>query len=128
MHKKNLIFTLGSFVLFLSLAGMPPFSGFIGKFLVFVELLNQQLFFIVSLIAMVSSMSILYYINLIYIGFFKAIGNYNFNKLSLIIKRTEARNFYRLFLFHFFLLGLTAILLNTHFLLPFIFKGALLAF
>jgi len=124
--KKNYIFSVTITLILLSLAGLPPLSGFLGKFLVLIELLNQNIFFMVVLVALVSSIAILYYINLIYISFFKSIGNYSYNKILLTVKKTFSVNFYYLFGFHTVLLIVLFSFINLNFILPTIFKYTLL--
>lgn len=83
-------------------------------------------FFMVVLVALISSIAILYYINLIYISFFKSIGNYSYNKIFLTVKKTTSINFYYLFGFHTALLIILFSFMNLNFILPTIFKYTLL--
>jgi NADH-quinone oxidoreductase subunit N len=58
-----------SFFLF-SIAGIPPFIGFFGKFYIFYSLLDISVFFIIVFFILLSIFSVFYYIRLINIMFF----------------------------------------------------------
>merc|ERR1739845_34887 len=64
----------------LSLGGLPPFSGFFGKYLFFKSLLFSDMYLIALFLIMFSLLSIYYYVKIIKIIFFDA------KKKHLIIK------------------------------------------
>merc|ERR1712187_750354 len=65
----------------LSLGGLPPFSGFFGKFLFFKSLLYSDMFIIALFLILFSLLSIYYYIKIVKIIFFDS------KKKTLIIKK-----------------------------------------
>jgi NADH-quinone oxidoreductase subunit N len=64
-------FSFFSSIAFFSMAGMPPFAGFVSKVLVTNELFNYNVYAIILIILFLSSLSTFYYLQLIKIIFFE---------------------------------------------------------
>lgn len=80
----------------LSLGGLPPFSGFFGKFLFFKSLLLSDMYIIGLILILFSLLSIYYYVKIIKIIFFDS------KKKNLIIKKKV--DFSLVLLMNFFLI------------------------
>jgi len=89
LQKKNLALSVSFLILLLSLAGMPPFSGFLSKLLIIVELCYDAFFPLVVATVIVSALSVLYYLKLVYLSFFKGTSNYSYNKFYLGLRKTS---------------------------------------
>jgi proton-translocating NADH-quinone oxidoreductase chain N len=70
LFRYNFIFSICFICLFFSIAGIPPFIGFLSKMYVVLGLIQQQKIFLASFIVFISSISIYYYIRIIKIIFF----------------------------------------------------------
>lgn len=68
---KNKYWAFVFFILFFSLAGIPPLGGFIAKFLIFLELLKNFDFFFTFFLIILSSLSVYYYIKIVKVIFFE---------------------------------------------------------
>jgi NADH-quinone oxidoreductase subunit N len=68
--KRNLVLTIGFSVVLFSLAGIPPLTGFYSKLLIFLALLQEDRFYTMVIMALLSCVGCFYYIRLIKIFFF----------------------------------------------------------
>lgn len=57
--------------MFFSIAGIPPFVGFLAKFGIYLALISEQLFSLILIISLCSVISTFYYIRLIKILYFE---------------------------------------------------------
>ena len=71
LMSKNKYWAFVFFILFFSLAGVPPLGGFLAKFLIFLELLKNFNFFFTFFLIILSSLSVYYYIKIVKIIFFE---------------------------------------------------------
>lgn len=71
LNNTNKLVALSLLLVFLSIAGLPPFVGFFSKLGIFLVLISESLFFIVLLILFFTTVSIFYYIRLIKILYFE---------------------------------------------------------
>ena len=88
MSKKKPILSLCIAIVMLSLAGIPPFAGFFGKFYIFISALKADLIYLAILGVIASVISAYYYLRIIKIIYFdESIYDYqaNFSKQSNII-------------------------------------------
>lgn len=69
-------------------------AGFVGKLLIFTKLLDDSYLVVLFFLLILSAFSVLYYLNLIYISFFKNLANYHFNKLYLNLRKTISSEFF----------------------------------
>jgi len=65
LKKNNIIFFFCFNIIIFSLLGLPPLSGFIGKFFLLLSLIDEKFFFIVFVILIFTIMSCFYYLRLI---------------------------------------------------------------
>lgn len=75
--KANPALALGFSVTMFSLAGLPPFVGFLAKFSVFLALVKEQFYFVSSFAMLCSVVSTFYYIRIVKIIYFEdaLVGN-----------------------------------------------------
>jgi NADH-quinone oxidoreductase subunit N len=83
LFKKNKIWSFIFLVTFFSLAGIPPFAGFLAKFFVLFELLKNSYNFSTIFLTLISALSVYYYIRIVKILFFEP-SKKVVNSLSLI--------------------------------------------
>ena len=70
MSKKKPIFSLCIAIVMFSLAGIPPFAGFFGKFYIFIAALKSGLIYLAVLGVIASVISAYYYLRIIKIMYF----------------------------------------------------------
>ena len=70
LSKKKPILSLCIAILMFSLAGIPPFAGFFGKFYIFMAALNSGLIYLAVLGVIASVISAFYYLRIIKIMYF----------------------------------------------------------
>ena len=81
LSKSNPIVSLSISIIMLSMAGIPPFIGFFGKFYVFIAAIEQELYMLSVLGVLASVISAFYYLRIIKIMYFdesKSEGIINF--------------------------------------------------
>ncbi len=69
LHKRAPLLALTLLVGFFALAGIPPFVGFMGKFLLLVGALKQQHLLLVTFAAINTAVAIYYYLSVVRIAF-----------------------------------------------------------
>lgn len=77
LNKTNKSLAFGLMVVFLSIAGIPPFVGFYAKFGVFLSLINNKSYVTATLTVLCSIVSTFYYLRLIKVIYFE---NVNLNR------------------------------------------------
>lgn len=70
------LIALSWLLLFLSIAGIPPLSGFISKWFILISLINNQFFFIVIIAIIFSAVSAGYYLRIVKITYFQKSSSY----------------------------------------------------
>jgi NADH:ubiquinone oxidoreductase subunit 2 (chain N) len=90
LSKSNPIVSLSISIIMLSMAGIPPFIGFFGKFYVFIAAIEQELYVLSVLGVLASVISAFYYLRIIKIMYFdesisKGIINFKISFQSKII-------------------------------------------
>jgi NADH:ubiquinone oxidoreductase subunit 2 (subunit N) len=73
LNKSNKSLAFGLLVVLFSIAGIPPFVGFLAKIGIFLELINKEFYFIATFSIFCSMISTFYYIRLIKILYFENI-------------------------------------------------------
>lgn len=72
LYKNDPICALVLFVVFLSMAGIPPLGGFLGKYYLFLATVHSALYLLTFIGLLVSVISIFYYLRLIRSAIFEA--------------------------------------------------------
>ena len=70
LSKSNPIVSLSISIIMLSMAGIPPFMGFFGKFYVFISAIEKELYVLSILGVLASVISAFYYLRIIKIMYF----------------------------------------------------------
>lgn len=83
LYVKNIYLCMALSISIFSLIGIPPLSGFYGKLLVLTSSLNSGYIFLSILLIIVSSVSTVYYANIIKVLSFDALNNYNLFKFNI---------------------------------------------
>jgi len=71
LFSANKVWSLSFVIIFFSIAGIPPLSGFLSKVMILIGLLEKDQIIIVTIIAILSTISVFYYIRVIKIIFFE---------------------------------------------------------
>ena len=80
LSKSNPLIGLSLAIIMMSMAGIPPFIGFFGKFYVFIAALNKGLVILSILGVLASVISAYYYLRIIKVMYFDEINsNFNYN-------------------------------------------------
>jgi NADH-quinone oxidoreductase subunit N len=72
LSKINVIWAFSFVLIFFSLGGLPPLSGFFAKIFILFSLIETKKFFIAFFLVLISSISVYYYIRMIKISFFES--------------------------------------------------------
>lgn len=70
-HKNNKLWALSVVIIFFSVGGIPPFTGFLAKIIVLVELVNTHHGVFAFFLVLISAISVFYYIRVIKVLFFE---------------------------------------------------------
>ena len=82
LSKSNPILSITIAIIMLSMAGIPPFIGFFGKFYIFIAAINQDLY-VLSVLGVISSViAAFYYLKIIKIMYFDE----SYEKINLSFK------------------------------------------
>ena len=96
--KINSLWAVSFVIIFFSLGGIPPLTGFLSKALVLLELVNSQNSLYAALLILISSISAFYYIRVIKIMFFEPKNlDEKYEKFQIIFFNSRLDNLYILF-------------------------------
>lgn len=73
LQSQHFILAIVLSCVFFSIAGIPPFSGFLAKVLILIGLLEANSYVCVSFVVLISLLTLFYYLRLIKISFFEPI-------------------------------------------------------
>lgn len=103
--QANKLWSFSFVVIFFSIGGIPPLTGFLSKILILFELVNTNEILIAALLLVVSSVSIFYYIRMIKVMFFEPKNvEKNYEKFQIIFHNSFLDNIYVIFAFLLLLL------------------------
>lgn len=71
LFKRNIIWAFSLVVIFFSIAGIPPFSGFLAKMLIIYNLINLKYVVFASILVLISSISVYYYLQILKVAYFE---------------------------------------------------------
>ncbi len=111
LFLSNKFWGFASLIIFFSMAGMPPFAGFLSKFYIFLSVINSHNFSFIILIMIIISASAFYYLRVLKIIFFEIKsksqlyflfqGNFNFIYKDFLILSFCFCLFGLIFLFYY---------------------------
>jgi len=78
LSRSKPILSLSIAAIMLSMAGIPPFAGFFGKFYIFVAALEADLILLAVLGVISSVISAYYYLRIIKVLYFDEVGDFNY--------------------------------------------------
>ena len=121
----NKLWAFSFILIFFSIAGIPPFVGFLAKFYIFLGLIESNQIFFSILLILISVISVFYYIRIIKIIFFEGIKSNNLNnKMFALISKDYffdldcfIFSFLMLFLIFFFFYPTNLILISQYIVL-----------
>jgi len=82
LGKNNPLLAFFLSIMMFSLAGIPPFGGFFAKYYIFIAAINSNLTWLAILGAIISVISVYFYINVIQVMYFKDSQEHNSYKLK----------------------------------------------
>jgi len=113
---SNKIFLLAFSVMFFSIAGIPPFAGFISKFYILDSLVSDMLISWATLLLIISAISVYYYIRILKVSFFEKFEINNGTDLQLNLIQSCSDFFLKIFCVFFPSIMLILIFLNPNLL------------
>ena len=78
LSKSKPIFSLCIAIIMLSMAGIPPFAGFFGKFYIFISAIDAELFYLAVIGVITSVIAAYYYLRIIKIMYFDETNSSNY--------------------------------------------------
>jgi proton-translocating NADH-quinone oxidoreductase chain N len=120
LYKQNTMLGFCMSIIFFSFAGIPPLAGFLSKMLLFLNIVNNGLFFLVFLGIFVSFVSCFYYLRVIQVSFFGKLYQWvGLQKLDFFVSFFLSLNILFLILFFLHPICLIVIIYNAIFNLIF---------
>lgn len=71
LFKDNFLWSLSLVIIFFSIAGIPPLTGFLSKMLIIYNLINYQHVLFAVMLVLISSISVYYYIRIVKVAYFE---------------------------------------------------------
>lgn len=93
-------------IIILRIGGLPPFIGFINKWLVIIEIINKKIIFIIVIIIITSIITLFFYIRMI-----RSIILLEYNFIKIIIEYNPQKSQIIILIINLFILPITAITL-----------------
>ena len=96
--RVNKLWAFSFVIIFFSIGGIPPLTGFLSKILILFEVVNNNEILIAALLVIISSISVFYYIRMIKIMFFepKSVEK-NYEKFQIVFYSSFLDNIYVIF-------------------------------
>ena len=85
LSKSKPIISISIAIIMLSMAGIPPLAGFLGKFYIFISAINAELYYLAILGVLSSVIAAFYYLRIIKVMYFDDLDTNNFH-LSISLK------------------------------------------
>jgi NADH-quinone oxidoreductase subunit N len=89
LHKRSPLLALTLAVGLFALAGIPPFVGFMGKFLILVGAFNQKYWIVVTLAAINTAIAIYYYLSVVRVTYCSNPENQDVVKTGMLTNATS---------------------------------------
>ena len=106
--QLNNLWSFSFIVILFSIAGIPPLTGFLGKLMILLELINSNFFISSIILIIISSISVFYYIKLIKLMFFEPkVSGLNMEHFQIISSDLSMNSLYSVFVFCLLFLILT---------------------
>jgi len=87
-YRINIVQSISIIIIFFSIAGIPPFSGFLAKFLIVFGLIESHQLAGALLLVLISAISVFYYLKVIKIVFFEIQNLNTQNNFMQVVLRT----------------------------------------
>ncbi len=71
LFKDNIVWSFSLVIIFFSIAGIPPLSGFLSKMLIIYNLVNLNYIYFAVIFVLISAVSVYYYIRVLKVAFFE---------------------------------------------------------
>lgn len=71
LFKDNIVWAFSLVIIFFSIAGIPPLSGFLSKMLIIYNLVNLDYIYFAVILVLISAVSVYYYIRVLKVAFFE---------------------------------------------------------
>jgi NADH:ubiquinone oxidoreductase subunit 2 (subunit N) len=84
-------------IIFFSIGGIPPLTGFTAKFLILLEVVNAEFFFLAAILIIISAVSVFYYIRVLKLVFFEPKISYKKDYSQVIISDFSSYQLYLVF-------------------------------
>ncbi len=109
--KKNKVWAFSILIIFFSVAGIPPFTGFFAKIVILFELISKKKWIVSVCLIFISSLSVFYYLRIVKMMFFapKQILGFKDEEFQVVFLNQELQKIY--FIFGLLLLSLITVLL-----------------
>jgi len=69
LFKDNIVWAFSLVIIFFSIAGIPPLSGFLSKMLIIYNLVNLDYIYFAVILVLISAVSVYYYIRVLKVAF-----------------------------------------------------------
>ena len=97
--QTNKLWSFSFLIVFFSIGGIPPLTGFLSKILILFEVINNKQIYMAAVLLIISSISVFYYIRVIKVMFFEPKNvEKSYEKFQVIFHNVFLDNIYMIFI------------------------------